>query len=268
MNNTQKEVSMLSRRAFVALGALGVSGLAFGTSGCGLVGNDPNIFDVGVKIDVPKFGFQNPQTGLIEGMEVDIARELAKRLYGSPDAITVTGVNVTTRGAMLDTGVLDATLATFTITESRKKSYNFTDPYHKDYIGILVKKTSGIKSFEDLDKKVVGVAQAATTREKLEDLAREKEIKLRFSEYATYPEIKVALVSGRIDAFSVDSSILQGYLDDKTELLDTDLGEQEYGIATSKKDPAFSKKINELLHEMMDDGSLDAIKEKWGLVNG
>lgn len=262
------EVSMISRRGFVALGLIGLSGMTISTTGCSLVGNDPKILDVGVKIDVPKFGFQNPQTGEIEGMEVDIAHELANRLYGSPDAITVTGVNVTTRGAMLDTGVLDATLATFTITEARKKSYNFTDAYHKDYIGILVKKSSGIKRFEDLDKHIIGVAQAATTRQKLEELAYEKEMKLKFSEYATYPEIKVALVSGRIDAFSVDSSILQGYLDEHTELLDTNLGEQEYGIATSKKDPEFSKKINELLHQMMDDGTLENIKKKWGLANG
>ena len=54
--------------------------------------------------------------------------------YRSPDALRVTGVNVTTRGAMLDNGTLDATLATFTITEARKKSYNFSRPYYTDHI--------------------------------------------------------------------------------------------------------------------------------------
>ena len=53
----------------------------------------------------------------------------------------MTGVNVTTRGAMLDNGTLDATLATFTITEARKKSYNFSRPYYIDHIGVLVKKS-------------------------------------------------------------------------------------------------------------------------------
>ena len=100
-------------------------GGAAGLSGCA---SDPNVLRVGTKIDVPGFGFQNPETGNIEGFEVDIARELAKRIKGSPDALQVTGVNVTTRGAMLDNGTLDATLATFTITEERKRSYNFSRP--------------------------------------------------------------------------------------------------------------------------------------------
>lgn len=255
--------SLLSRRKFITLASVAALSAASFSSGCSSGSRD--VLRVGVKIDIPKFGYQNPATGVIEGFEVDIAHELANRLYGSPDAITVTGVNVTTRGAMLDTGVLDATLATFTITEARKKSYNFTDPYYQDHIGMLVNKESGIKEFTDLDGKRVGVAQAATTRDKLTELAQESGITLSFNEYATYPEIKIALVSGRVDAFSVDSSILGGYVDDGTILLQTDLGKQDYGIATSKKDQAFSDKINELLHAMMDDGTLDALKERWGL---
>ena len=254
----------LSRRTFVAASGLGLLALSGLSVGC-TTAQEGNVLRVGTKIDVPGFGYQNPDTGVIEGFEVDIAHELARRLYGGPDAVTVTGVNVTTRGAMLDTGVLDATLATFTITEARKKSYDFTDPYYQDFIGILVKKDSGITTFEDLDGLTVGVAQAATTKDKLAELADEKGISLVYNEYATYPEIKIALVTGRVDAFSVDTSILKGYLDDGTMLLDTDLGKQDYGIATSKSDPEFSARINELLHEMMEDGTLDELKKKWGL---
>ncbi len=135
--------SSLSRRSFVRIAGLAGITLALGggLAGCA---PDPNVLRVGTKIDVPGFGFQNPETGNIEGMEVDIARELAKRIKGDPNALQVTGVNVTTRGAMLDNGTLDATLATFTITEARKKSYNFSRPYYTDHIGVLVKKSSGI----------------------------------------------------------------------------------------------------------------------------
>ena len=54
-------------------------GGAAGLSGCA---PDPSVLRVGTKIDVPGFGFQNPETGNIEGFEVDIARELAKRIKG------------------------------------------------------------------------------------------------------------------------------------------------------------------------------------------
>ncbi len=59
-------------------------------------------------------------------------------------------MNVTTRGAMLDNGTLDATLATFTITDARKKTYDFSRPYYIDHIGVLVLKKSGITDLAGL----------------------------------------------------------------------------------------------------------------------
>lgn len=143
-------------------------------------------------------------------------------------------MNVTTRGAMLDNGTLDATLATFTITDARKKTYDFSRPYYIDHIGVLVLKKSGITDLAGLDGKTVGVALSATTKDKLGAAAAEAGITLKFAEYATYPEIKIALVAGRVDAFSVDSSILLGYQDDSTYLLPTQFAPQEYGVATKK----------------------------------
>lgn len=238
----------------------------FLTSGCAADKSDK--LKVGVKIDVPGFGYQNPETGQVEGFEVDIARELASRIKGSPDALSITGVNVTTRGAMLDNGALDAVLATFTITEARKKSYHFSDPYYTDYLGILVKKDDGIHSFEALDGKTIGVAQSATTKDKLEELAQKEGISLRFNEYATYPEIKIALVSGRVDAFSVDRSILAGYADDTTMLLDDRFGAQNYGVATALSNEPMTKAVNSAISDMLTDGTIDKLQEKWHLTGG
>ena len=187
---------MITRRTFIRSSALVAATLVLGGATGGLAGcaSGADVLRVGTKIDVPGFGFQNPETGNIEGMEVDIARELAKRIKGSPDALKVTGVNVTTRGAMLDNGTLDATLATFTITEARKKSYNFSRPYYIDHIGVLVKKSSGIVDLKDLDGKTVGVALSATTRDKLTAAGDEIGIHMNFAEYSTYPEIKICLL--------------------------------------------------------------------------
>ncbi|MEG0070834.1 MAG: transporter substrate-binding domain-containing protein [Raoultibacter sp.] len=256
---------MLSRREFTRLSAVALGSAALGVSLTGCAPSD--VLRVGTKIDVPGFGFQNPATGTIEGFEVDIAHGLAERLEGSPDKLQVTGVNVTTRGAMLDNNTLDAALATFTITEARKKSYNFSQPYYTDHIGVLVKKSSGITTLDDLNGKMIGVALSATTRDKLTRAGDEIGIKMSFSEYATYPEIKIALVTGRVDAFSVDRSILKGYLDDSTMLLETEFAPQEYGIATKKTNTELAARIDEALANMMADGSLDALKTKWGLTN-
>lgn len=244
--------------AALAAGTLAVGG---GLAGCA----DADVLRVGTKIDVPGFGFQNPESGNIEGFEVDIARELAARIKGDPNKLEVTGVNVTTRGIMLDNGTLDATLATFTITEARKKSYNFSQPYFTDHIGVLVKKDAGIDDLGDLDGKTVGVASSATTRDKLAQAGDEIGIHMEFAEYATYPEIKIALVTGRVDSFSVDRSILMGYLDDSTMLLDAQFAPQEYGIATKKTNTELAAQIDDVLQAMMDDGTLASLREKWGL---
>lgn len=242
----------------LAVGTLAVGG---GLAGCA----SGDVLRVGTKIDVPGFGFQNPESGNIEGFEVDIARELAARIKGDPNKLEVTGVNVTTRGIMLDNGTLDATLATFTITEARKKSYNFSQPYFTDHIGVLVKKDAGIVDLADLDGKTVGVASSATTRDKLAQAGDEIGIHMEFAEYATYPEIKIALVTGRVDAFSVDRSILMGYLDDSTMLLDAQFAPQEYGIATKKTNIELAAQIDDALQAMMDDGTLASLMGKWGL---
>ncbi len=259
---------MIARRTFLRMGALAGAALVLGGAGA-LAGCTPDadVLRVGTKIDVPGFGFQNPETGNIEGMEVDIARELAKRIKGDPNALQVTGVNVTTRGAMLDNGTLDATLATFTITEERKKSYNFSRPYYTDHIGVLVKKSSGIADLAGLDGKTVGVALSATTRDKLAAAGDELGIHMNFAEYSTYPEIKIALVAGRVDAFSVDSSILKGYLDDSTMLLDTHFAPQEYGVATKKSNVELAEQVDAAIAAMQDDGTLAALQERWGLTS-
>lgn len=258
---------MITRRTFIRSSALVASTLVLGGATGGLAGcaGGADVLRVGTKIDVPGFGFQNPETGNIEGMEVDIARELAKRIKGSPDALRVTGVNVTTRGAMLDNGTLDATLATFTITEARKKSYNFSRPYYTDHIGVLVKKSSGIVDLKDLDGKTVGVALSATTRDKLTAAGDEIGIHMSFAEYSTYPEIKIALVTGRVDAFSVDRSILNGYVDDSTMLLDAQFAPQEYGVATKKSNTELADQVDAVIGAMADDGTLTALQERWGL---
>lgn len=256
----------ITRRQFVRLSGGVTAALLVGGAGLSLVGCAPSgdVLRVGTKIDVPGFGFQNPETGSVEGLEVDVARELAARIKGDPNALELVGVNVTTRGAMIDNGTLDATLATFTINEQRKRTYDFSRPYYIDHIGVLVKKDSGITDLAGLNGKTVGVALSATTKDKLREAAAEIGITLNFAEYATYPEIKIALVAGRVDAFSVDSSILVGYQDDTTYLLPTQFAPQEYGVAT-KKGSELSAQVDDAIAAMEADGTLTALKERWGL---
>lgn len=218
---------------------------------------------VGVKKDAPNFGLLNPNTNEIEGLEIDIAKMLAKEILGDENKIKLEPVTAKTRGPLLDNGALDAVIATFTITEERKKTYDFTDPYYSDPVGFLVLKESNINSLNDMNGKVIGVAQAATTNKIVSQEAQKIGIKVDIKEYPDYPSLKVALDSKRIDAFSVDKSILRGYLDDKSVILDDSLEPQEYGIVTRKSDPEWSMFINTFVKDNKD--KIDELAKKWNL---
>jgi putative glutamine transport system substrate-binding protein len=226
---------------------------------------DRGVLKIGVKVDVPKFGFKNPQTGKVEGMEIDLAKVLAKKILGDENKIDVQGVTAKTRGPLLDNGEVDLVIATFTITEERKQSYNFSDPYFTDGVALMVKKNAGIQSLKDLNGKKIGVAQSATSKKAIQDEADKLGVKISFLEFGTYPEIKTALDAGRIDCFSVDAAILFGYLDDSTVILADRYSPQQYGAASKKSNDALAKMVNETVNEMKKTGELDKLIQKWGL---
>ena len=226
---------------------------------------DRGVIKVGVKVDVPKFGFKDPATGKVDGMEIDIARAIAKKILGDETKIEEQPDTAKTRGPLLDNGEVDYVIATFTVTDERKKSYNFSEPYFQDGVALMVKKSSGITDLAGLNGKKIGVAQSATSKQALLDEAKKDNLKLEFLEFGTYPEIKTALDSGRIDCFSVDGAILAGYLDDSTVILPARYSPQLYGIASKKGNDALTKAANDTIAEMKASGEMDKILAKWGL---
>lgn len=226
---------------------------------------DRGVLKLGIKVDVPKFGYQDPATGQVSGLDIDIGKAIAKKILGDENKIETQAVTAKTRGPLLDNGEVDLVIATFTITEDRKKIYNFSDAYFTDGIALMVKKSSGIEGFSGLDGKKIGVAQSATTKKTLLEEADKNGIKISVLEFGTYPEIKTALDSGRIDCFSVDGAILFGYLDDSTTILADRLTPQEYGVASKLSNKNLANVVNEVINELKASGELEQILAKNGL---
>lgn len=227
---------------------------------------DRGVLKAGVKVDVPKFGFKDPKTGKIEGFEIDLAKALAKKILGDENKLDMQGVVAKTRGPLLDNGDLDVVIATFTITEERKKSYNFTEPYYTDGVGLMVKKSSGLKSLKDMNGKRIGVPQSATTRKALQaEVNKIPGLKVNFLEFGTYAEVKAALDSGRVDAYSIDVAILMGYMDDSVEILADRYAPQLYGAAIKKSNTSLAKLTDDMFEEMKKNGEMDKLLKKWGL---
>ena len=113
---------------------------------------------VGTQEDNPPFSVKNPTNNKWEGFDTDIAREIAKAIFGTqgdPDGV-IEWVPVTsaTRIPSLTDNKADVIIKTFTINEDRKKQIDFSDVYFSTGQRILVKKTNDqIKEVADLGGK-------------------------------------------------------------------------------------------------------------------
>ena len=119
------------------------------------------VFRVGVKCDVYGFGYQDEMTGEYSGMEIDLANMIAEAL--GYDEVEFTTVTAATRGELLDAGEIDCVLATFTITDARKETWDFSTAYYTDAVTALVEDSSGITCLADLVGKTVGVSSGSTS---------------------------------------------------------------------------------------------------------
>ena len=150
--------STAASTASSAAGSTAASAAALGADTQAIV--DRGVLKVGVKNAVQGFSFQDTLTGEYKGLEDSLAEMIAEHLGVDVEFTTVTAA---TRGELLDSGDIDAVLATFTITEERKKTWDFSTPYYTDYVSVLVEDSTGIKGLADLKDKVVGVSSGSTS---------------------------------------------------------------------------------------------------------
>ena len=219
---------------------------------------------VGVKMDVPGFGYLNPTTGELEGIEIELAKLIAEDLLGDRNAIRMYGVTAQTRESMLEKGDLDFVIATFTITEQRMKRFHFTQPYFKDELSFLVKNESTINKISDIDKRTVGIVNSGTAYDALVQEAKKLNIEPVYKMFASYPEINQALLVGEVEAFSVDRSILVGYKNTETRIIEEGFNEQAYGIATAKNSNELAQYLDIFVLDIHRDGRLNSILSQWG----
>lgn len=240
---------------------------------------DAGVLRVGVKNNVVGFGFQDTLTQEYSGLEVDIAARIAEELGVEVEYTTVTAA---TRSELLDSGDIDCVLATFTITDERKETWDFTTPYYTDAVTVLVEDASGIAGLEDMIDAKVGVSSGSTSAKALVEamvaagLIDEADYdadtfdaatwtnQISFNQFDDYPSISTALTAGEIDAFCVDKSILSIYKTEGRSFIEDKFSPQDYGIATTKGS-GLSALCEELVTEWIADGSMAALIAENGI---
>jgi putative glutamine transport system substrate-binding protein len=220
---------------------------------------------VGVKNDVPYFSYFDSAKGGYSGYEIEIAAMIAEEMLGSRDKVTYVPVTTRTRTVSLDHSEVDFVIATFTINEERLAKYNFSNSYYEDFCGFLVRTDSDIRDIGDLDGKNIGVLQGSSSGRAVKDAAKAAGVDINVITYASYPDIQAALLTGRCSAFCSDRAVLKGYLTNDLTLTPDMFAPQDYAIATRKNDTELAEYINELIIKWENDGTLTALKEKYGI---
>jgi glutamate transport system substrate-binding protein len=214
---------------------------------------------IGVKYDVPPFGFQNPQTGDVEGFDVDLGRAIAEALGVEPNFIEAISDN---RIPFLQDGTVDLILSTMTINQERDMEIDFSEPYYIANGRILVPQDSEIQGLADLAGNRVCTALGSTYEETLREQAPDATLRLVDS----YSECLELLQNGAVDAVSTDDVILTGMIiqDDTLQLVDEEpLTTEPYGAGIADGDTEFKEFVDGVIEEYKTDGRWAEAYEKW-----
>jgi ABC-type amino acid transport substrate-binding protein len=213
---------------------------------------------VGVKFDVPPFGFKNPQTGDVEGFDVDVGKAVADELGVKPKFIEAISDN---RIPFLQQGTVDLILSTMTINAERDQEIDFSEPYYVARGSILVPKDSPIKGIDDLAGRRVCTALGSTYEATLREKAPKSERKLVDS----YSECFELIQNKAVHAISTDDVILAGMIiqDPNLKLVGGALTTEPYGAGIKEGDTEFQRFVSGVIAKMKSDRRWARLYDKW-----
>jgi polar amino acid transport system substrate-binding protein len=216
---------------------------------------------VGVNSGLLGFGYLNPLTGRIEGFEIDLARELAKAIFGEPGHVRLKALTVTQRIPSVQKDSVDIVIDAVTITCSRRRQVDFSTVYYDARQRVLVPTSSNARGLQDLGGKRV-CASAGSTPISVIKQQSSHPIAVGLPQAI---DCLVYLQQGRVDAISTDDSILLGFKaqDPYTKLVGPTLAKVPYGMAISKAHPEFVRFVNGVLAKVRADGTWRRLYAHW-----
>jgi glutamate transport system substrate-binding protein len=214
---------------------------------------------IGVKFDVPPFGFVDPQSGDVRGFDVDLGQAIADELGVEPKFIEAISDN---RIPFLEDGTADLILSTMTITEERDLEIDFSEPYFIARGRVLVPDDSDIGGIEDLGSgDRVCTALGSTYADTLKEQAPGVDLRL-VDDYSACLEL---IQTDAVDAVSTDDVILTGMIiqDDSLKMVGKPFTTEPYGVGIPEGDKQLKAFVDEVVAAYKEDGRWDETYQKW-----
>ena len=201
----------------------------------------------------------------IIGIDAEVAQAIADKLGMELEIVDIEFDSIITG---VQTGKYDMGMAGMTVTDERKQSVDFSDSYATGIQSVIVPENSAITSVDDILAEgatyKVGV-QLSTTgdiyiTEDLGDAAAD-----RVTEFQTGNDAVAALSSGKVDAVIIDNEPAKSYVAATAglKILETEYVAEDYAICFSKENTALRDKVNGALKELIADGTVKSIVDKY-----
>lgn len=237
--------------AFILSAALCGSALAAGT------------WRVATEGTFPPFEFYDSQTGNIQGFEVDLVKEMAKVMDKKLELQTM-GFDAIIPAIL--SGTIDAGAAGFSITPERAKRVNFTIPFYKSGLTIVIpKKLEGqIKGFADLKGKRISVQLGSTSQTFAKKIEGAK-----VTTFNSAGDALLNLQAGNADAVINDKPVTDYILaqnksiaSDVVHLPDMETADM-FAMVTAKDNKALCDEMSKALKTLKANGTFEKLHQKW-----
>lgn len=219
-----------------------------------------NVLRVGMELSYPPFEMIDKE-GKPCGISVEIAESLG-RFSGK----TIQIENIAFVGLIpsLKSHKIDLIISSMSVTEERKQAIDFSDPYLKIGLCLLISKESTVSSIENADKagKVIVVKQGTTGQIYAQKNIKEATVLVLDKESACVTEV----VQGKADAFIYDQiSVFTNWQKNKdtTRALLNPFAIEAWAVGICKDRPQLKEEVNRFISIYRDSEEFQTLKDKY-----
>ncbi|TYC72914.1 glutamate ABC transporter substrate-binding protein [Streptomyces sp. CB01881] len=217
---------------------------------------------IGIDQNSFRWGSRNPNTGQIEGFDIDLAKAVGTAIMGDPDKVVLKAVPTSGRVEFIQQGRVDLIVRTMTITCDRLQQVAFSKPYFSTSQRVVVPKASPAKTIDEaVDGRTVCAASSSSAEEELK--ARPKVGKIVSVE--NHLDCLVLMQLGKVDATMTDDGLAasQAAQDQTVRVVDGEVRPAVMGIAMLKNSTDLTARVNQVLADYHANGAWRAGYDRW-----
>jgi len=200
----------------------------------------------------------------IVGIDAEIAEKIAEKLNMT---LKIEDMEFDTLLNAVENGSIDFAMAGMTVTDKRLLQVNFSTSYATGVQSIIVKEDSAITKADDLfaDGAAFKVGVQLGTTGDIYASGDFKDTGVTVTQYPNGNNAVAALLAGDLDCVIIDNEPAKAFVNanEGLKILDTAYADEDYAIAVNKENTELLEKINKAIDELIKDGTVDSIINKY-----